>query len=131
MPSKWAFNFFRFWSKHRWDFSHWMKRFRFKMKSQFLPFSLLSGKIYNTAVSEKSEKSITVCENCDAAVFANNYCIQIIEKKVRWAVLGLSHRIGFALIFMKISFTNLNSLKRDLSKNAIVSPPLFLLVNTF
>jgi hypothetical protein len=86
---------------------------------------------FTTPLFRKEHYVKTMTQPYIDAVFANNYFIQIIEKRVRWAVLGLSHRIGSALIFMKISFKNLNSLKRDLSNNAIVSPPLFLLVNTF
>ncbi len=80
------------------------------MGSQFLPCSLLVAKIYEYSTVVTVECTV-LCENCDAVVFAKNYKIHVIET-------------GLADLFENLS---VNSLKRDLSKNATFKPTSFLI----
>jgi hypothetical protein len=93
-----------------------------------LPSSQISGRKCNTVVSIKC----IWCHKCVAArhyadigkqlSFANN------RNRVRGVVLGLSQDGACTNLFENFRE---NSLKRDLSNNTTVNPPLFSLVNTF
>jgi hypothetical protein len=61
------------------------------------------------------------------ALLGNNYSLQIIEKRVRGAVLCLSQDGACTNLLENFSE---NSLKGDLSNDTTDNPPLFALVNT-
>ncbi len=118
-------------SKYRSDLSRYLKRFTMEGPRGADFYHLLCYRRrcrYNTDVSVKGImrplcRSPTLCrywETVTAFKWQN-------RNRVRWVILGLSEDGACTDLFENLS---VNSLKRDLSNNTTVNPPLCSLVNT-